>query len=87
MNIELTPENAAALSKYAALAGCTPTEFLNRYLTDNMVAPFQNPRTGDIGETCENKGVHWIEATTTANGLTYPRLDGNPAGSPRPGQG
>jgi hypothetical protein len=23
-------------------------------------------------ETCENKGVHWIEATTTANGLTYP---------------
>lgn len=23
-------------------------------------------------ETCENKGVYWIEATTTANGLTSP---------------
>jgi hypothetical protein len=48
MNIELTAENAAALSKYAALAGCTPGEILNRYLTDNMVEPFQNPRSGDL---------------------------------------
>ena len=31
MKIELTPENAAALAKYAALAGCTPAEFLNRF--------------------------------------------------------
>jgi len=38
MKIELTPANSAALTKYAALAGRTPTEFLNRYLDDNMVA-------------------------------------------------
>ena len=48
MKIELTPENLAALAKYAALAGCTPDAFLNRYLADNMVALFENPRTGDI---------------------------------------
>jgi hypothetical protein len=29
---KLTPENAAALTKYAALAGCTPGRFLNKYL-------------------------------------------------------
>jgi hypothetical protein len=49
MKIELTPDNAAALTKYAELAGQTPAEFLNRYLTDNMVALFENPpirRTG-----------------------------------------
>jgi hypothetical protein len=40
MKIELTPANAAALTKYAALAGHTPTEFLNRYLSDNMVLLF-----------------------------------------------
>ncbi len=34
MKIELPPENAANLAKYAALAGHTPTEFLNRYLSD-----------------------------------------------------
>ena len=31
MKIGLTPENAAALAKYAALAECTPVEFLNRF--------------------------------------------------------
>jgi hypothetical protein len=36
MKIELTPANAAALAKYAALARHTPTEFLNRYLSDNI---------------------------------------------------
>lgn len=29
-------------------------------------------RTEFEAETCEKKGVYWIEATTTANGLTYP---------------
>jgi hypothetical protein len=48
MNLVLTPENAAALTKYAALTGCTPAEFLNRYLSDNMVALFENPRSGDL---------------------------------------
>jgi len=109
MNIELTPENSAALTKYAALAGQTPGEFLNRYLEDNMVALFENLRSGELeshlcslefhtradaervvawmeiqvaersvgykafeAETCENKGVCWIEAKTTANGLIYP---------------
>jgi hypothetical protein len=48
MKIELTPENAAALTKYAALAGHTPTEFLNRYLEDNMVALFENIRSGEL---------------------------------------
>jgi hypothetical protein len=32
MKIELNAENAAALAKYAVLAGQTPAEFLNRYL-------------------------------------------------------
>jgi len=36
MKIELTPEKAAALAKYAALARHTPAEFLNRYLSDNI---------------------------------------------------
>ena len=36
MKIELTPENAAALAKYAALAGQTPAEFLNRYLSETL---------------------------------------------------
>jgi hypothetical protein len=48
MNVELTAENATALAKYAALAGCTPSEFLNRYLTDNMVALFENRRSGEL---------------------------------------
>jgi hypothetical protein len=38
MKIELTAENEAALVKYAELSGYTPAEFLNRYLSDNMVA-------------------------------------------------
>jgi hypothetical protein len=46
MNVELTAENASALARYAALAGHTPSEFLNRYLTDNMVTLFENP-SGD----------------------------------------
>ena len=114
MKIELTPENAAALAKYAALAGHTPAEFLHEYLSDNMVALFENLRTGDLeshlcslefhtrvdaervvawmeiqvterseGRTAfeaeifedPEKGCFWIEATTIANGLTYPRLD------------
>jgi hypothetical protein len=32
MRIELTPENAAALAKYAASVAHTPIEFLNRFL-------------------------------------------------------
>jgi hypothetical protein len=48
MKIELTPANSAALTKYAALAGRTPTEFLNRYLDDNMVALFENIRSGEL---------------------------------------
>jgi hypothetical protein len=43
MKIELTPENAAALVIYAALAGHTQAEFVNQYLTDNMVPLFENP--------------------------------------------
>jgi len=34
MKMELTPENSAALAKYAASAGQTPAEFLNRYFSD-----------------------------------------------------
>jgi hypothetical protein len=48
MKIELTPENAAAHAKKAALAGQTPDQFLNGYITDNMVALFENPRSGEI---------------------------------------
>jgi hypothetical protein len=31
MKIELTPANSKTLTEYAALAGHTPTEFLNQY--------------------------------------------------------
>ena len=48
MKIELTPENAAALAKYAAWAKQSPAEFLHEYLSDNMVALFENLRTGDL---------------------------------------
>src|SRR6478672_1092196 len=48
MNIELTPENSAGLTKYAALTGQTPAEFLNEYLQSNMVALFENIRSGEL---------------------------------------
>jgi hypothetical protein len=48
MKIELTPDNAAALSKYAALAGHTPDELLNQYLADNMVAMFRNQKAVNL---------------------------------------
>lgn len=69
--IELTPGNAAALTKYAALAGRTPAEFLNQYLEENMVAVFENPRAGDLESHLANleyrtradaeRVVDWIE--------------------------
>ena len=48
MKIELDAENSAALTRYAALAGHSPTEFLNRYLSDNMIALFENRRSGEL---------------------------------------
>jgi hypothetical protein len=48
MKIELTSEISAAITKYAALAGHIPAEFLNGYLTDNMVPLFENPRSGEL---------------------------------------
>jgi hypothetical protein len=48
MKIELTPENSAVVAKYAELTGQTPSVFLNRYLRDNMVALFENPRSGEL---------------------------------------
>jgi hypothetical protein len=48
MKIELSPENAAAVERYATLAGLIPTELLNRYFSDNMVALFENLRTDDL---------------------------------------
>jgi hypothetical protein len=54
MKIEFTPENAAALAKYAVLARRTPTEFLNQYLEENVVALFANPRIEAI-ETCDGQ--------------------------------
>jgi hypothetical protein len=44
MNIDLTPENAAALTQYAALSWQRPTEFLNEYLSGTMIPLFDNPR-------------------------------------------
>ena len=44
--IKLTPENAAALAKYAQLSA-GPAEFLNRYLEGNMVPLFENPKSGE----------------------------------------
>jgi hypothetical protein len=46
MKTAITSKNAAALAKYAALAGHTPTEFLNRYLADYMVT-FEDPTSGE----------------------------------------
>ena len=75
MKIELTAENAAALAKYAALAGHTPAEFLNRYLSDNMLALFENLRTGDLkSHLCSlefhtrvdaERVVAWVEIRVT----------------------
>lgn len=111
MKIELTPENTAALAKYAALAGCSPAEFLNEYLESNMVALFEDIRSGELeghlasleyrtraaaervvdwmeqrvterSDGCTaleaeilndpETGFYWIEATTIANGVSYP---------------
>jgi hypothetical protein len=111
MKIELTPENSATLTKYAELTGHTPAEFLNRYLADNMVALFENERSGELESHLGNLEYHtradaervvawmgkrisersdgrtrfeaemfenlegtrfWINAITSANGLTYP---------------
>ena len=65
------PQNTAALAKYAALAGHTPTEFLNRYLEENKVALFENQRAGDLESHLANleyrtradaeRVVAWIE--------------------------
>jgi len=75
MKIELTPENAAALVKYAASAGHTPADFLNRYLAENMVALFENPKSGDLESHLGNleyrtqadaeRVVAWIEKRVT----------------------
>jgi hypothetical protein len=56
--IELTPGNAAALAKYAALAGRPPAEFLNQYLEENMVALFENPRAGNLESYLANLEYH-----------------------------
>jgi hypothetical protein len=40
MKIELNAENSAVIAKYAELTGHTPDGFLNRYLSDNMIALF-----------------------------------------------
>jgi hypothetical protein len=58
MKIELTPESAATLAKYAELTGHTPAEFLNRYLNDNMVALFENGRSGELESHLGNLEYH-----------------------------
>jgi hypothetical protein len=58
MKIELTEENSAALTKYAALAGHTPGEFLNGYLQDNMLPLFENPRSSELESHLGNLEYH-----------------------------
>jgi hypothetical protein len=47
MNLTLTQPNAAALERYADLAGVSPEEFLNRFLEEFLVARFSDPDCGD----------------------------------------
>jgi hypothetical protein len=42
------PRERGSVEKYAALAGLISAELLNRYFSDNMVALFENLRTGDL---------------------------------------
>jgi hypothetical protein len=72
MKIELTPENAAALTKYAALAGRTPARFLNENLADNMVPLFENPITGDLERRLGN-----LEYRTQADAERVTTWSGN----------
>jgi hypothetical protein len=48
MNIELSLENAAALGEIRCLCRVYSSEFLNGYINDNMVALFENPRSGEL---------------------------------------
>lgn len=48
MKIELNAEISATVTKYAELTGHTPDEFLNRYLSDNMVALFADLKSGEL---------------------------------------
>jgi hypothetical protein len=39
MNVELSPQIAAAVTAYAKILGCSESEFLNRYLEDKLDEP------------------------------------------------
>jgi hypothetical protein len=62
MKIDISPENAAALAKYAALAGCTPAEFLNGYITENMISLFENPRSGELESHLATLDAHFSQS-------------------------
>jgi hypothetical protein len=47
MKIELTPKTRQPSRNTLHWLG-TLSEFLNRYLSDNMVPLFENPRSGDL---------------------------------------
>jgi hypothetical protein len=46
-NLTLTPDNVASLERYAELADVTPTEFLNRFLQEFLVARFADVQSGE----------------------------------------
>jgi hypothetical protein len=54
MNVKPTPKNAAVVSEYAKILGCSETEFLNRYLElklDPLDAGYDYP-TAEVMERC-----------------------------------
>ena len=60
MKIDITPENAVALAKYAASAGHTPAEFLNEYLSGTMVPLFESAQSGELVSYLSRPRFHVI---------------------------
>jgi hypothetical protein len=52
MNIILSRENAAAVAAYAKILGCSESEFLNRYLENNLLEP-DNKSIAGVRETMD----------------------------------
>ena len=75
MKIELTPANSKTLTELRCIGWTHPDRIPEPIFVENMVALFKNTKSGALeshhgqttfeAESCENKGVRWIEATTS----------------------
>jgi len=48
-HFRLSPQSLALVTQYSQLIGCTQAEFLNRFLDDYLVDPFNDPRLQPLG--------------------------------------